>query len=100
MSWFKRQEAEAEGAMEGSFASSVEASGEKRVKTEGLWIKCDRCRQVIFKADLEANSMVCPKCDQHFRIGARQRIEILLEPGYELVDLELRSTDPLKFVDT
>ncbi len=44
--------------------------------------------------------MVCPKCDQHFRIGARQRIDLLLEPGYELVDLELRPTDPLKFVDT
>ena len=41
---------------------------------------------MIWKADLEANLMVCPKCDQHFRIGARQRIEMLLEPGYELVD--------------
>src|SRR5450631_367253 len=99
MAWFKRQESEAEGASEG-FSSAVDASGEKRVKTEGLWIKCEKCRQIIWKADLEANQMVCPKCDQHFRIGARQRIDLLLEPGYELVDLELRSTDPLKFVDT
>ncbi|HVJ08692.1 MAG TPA: acetyl-CoA carboxylase, carboxyltransferase subunit beta [Acidisarcina sp.] len=99
MSWFKRQEAEVEGSGEASFGNSVDASGEKRVKTEGLWIKCDRCRQIIWKADLEANQMVCPKCEQHFRIGARQRIDLLLDPGYELVDLELRSTDPLKFVD-
>ncbi len=99
MSWFKRQGSEVEGVGEASFESSVDASGEKRVKTEGLWIKCDRCRQVIWKADLEANLMVCPKCDQHFRIGSRQRIEMLLDPGYELVDMELRSTDPLKFAD-
>ena len=99
MSWFKRQGSEVEGVGEASFESSVDASGEKRVKTEGLWIKCDRCRQIIWKADLEANLMVCPKCDQHFRIGSRQRIEMLLDPGYELVDIELRSTDPLKFAD-
>lgn len=99
MSWFKRQESDAEGTGEGSFASSVDSSGEKRVKTEGLWIKCERCHHIIWKADLEANLMVCPKCDRHFRIGARQRIEQLLDPGYDLVDLELRSTDPLQFVD-
>jgi acetyl-CoA carboxylase carboxyl transferase subunit beta len=99
MAWFKRQESEIDGAGEASFGSSVDASGEKRVKTEGLWIKCESCRQIIWKADLEANLMVCPKCDHHFRIGARQRIEILLDPGFELVDLELKSTDPLKFVD-
>ena len=43
--------------------------------------------------------MVCPKCGYHFRLGARERVEMLLEPGYELVDLELRSTDPLDFTD-
>jgi acetyl-CoA carboxylase beta subunit len=41
---------------------------------------------VIWKADLEANLNVCPKCQHHFKIGARQRIDLLLEPGYELVD--------------
>jgi acetyl-CoA carboxylase carboxyl transferase subunit beta len=43
--------------------------------------------------------MVCPKCGHHFRIGARSRIDMLLEPGYELVDLNLKSTDPLDFTD-
>jgi len=90
MTWFKRQEGEIEGAME---------NNEKRVRTEGLWIKCDGCRQVIWKADLEANLSVCPKCGHHFRMGAGPRIEMLLDPGYSLVDLELKSTDPLHFVD-
>ena len=57
------------------------------------------CRQTICKADLEANLNVCPKCQHHFNIGARQRIDMLLEPGYELVDRGLRSTDPLNFTD-
>jgi acetyl-CoA carboxylase carboxyl transferase subunit beta len=48
---------------------------------------------------MEENLNVCPKCGYHFHIGARRRIELLLEPGYELVDLELRSTDPLDFTD-
>jgi len=87
MSWFKRQE------------NKIENEGEKTVRTEGLWIKCESCDQVIFRADLEANSHVCPKCGHHFRIGARTRIELLLEPGYEIVDTELKSTDPLKFSD-
>lgn len=87
MSWFKRQE------------NKIESAGEKTVRTEGLWIKCDGCEQVIFKADLEANFWVCPKCENHFRIGARARIEMLLEPGFEIVDTELKSTDPLNFSD-
>ncbi|MHB1023374.1 MAG: acetyl-CoA carboxylase, carboxyltransferase subunit beta [Acidobacteriaceae bacterium] len=87
MSWFKREESE------------IEASDEKNVRTEGLWIKCEGCRQIIWKADLEANLQVCPKCQKHFRFDARSRIVNLLEPGYELVDLELKSTDPLEFTD-
>jgi acetyl-CoA carboxylase carboxyl transferase subunit beta len=57
------------------------------------------CRAVVWKAELEANLNVCPKCQHHFKIGARQRINLLLEPGYELVDGGLRSTDPLNFAD-
>jgi acetyl-CoA carboxylase carboxyl transferase subunit beta len=88
MSWFKRDD-------DGGFGSD----GEKNVRTEGLWTKCPGCTQAIFKKDLEANLNVCPKCGHHFRIHARRRIELLLEPGYELVDTELRSTDPLDFTD-
>jgi len=51
------------------------------------------------KANLLANLNVCPKCQHHFKMGARQRMDLLLEPGYELVDGGLRSTDPLNFTD-
>lgn len=87
MSWFKREENE------------IVNDAERTVRTEGLWVRCPKCRQIIFKADLEANLYLCPKCDYHFRIGARERIASLLEPGYQLVDLDLRSTDPLSFTD-
>jgi acetyl-CoA carboxylase carboxyl transferase subunit beta len=87
MSWFRRQD------------SNIEGAGGNRVRTEGLWIKCDACEQIIWKAELEANLQVCPKCGHHFKLGAQARIAALLEPGFELVDGNLRSTDPLHFVD-
>ncbi len=90
MSWFKRED---NGGIGGS------DDGEKTVRTEGLWTKCPGCAQAIFKKDLEQNLNVCPKCGHHFRINAKRRIALLLEPGFELVDLELRSTDPLDFTD-
>jgi acetyl-CoA carboxylase carboxyl transferase subunit beta len=81
-------------------SNGVTGSGEApRVRTEGLWSKCHGCRQILFKAELQANLNVCPKCGYHFKIGARQRLDLLLDPGYTLVDGNLRSTDPLNFVD-
>src|SRR6266571_906384 len=89
MSWFKRENSE------------LEATGEKkRVRTEGLWVKCDNCRQIIWKKDLEENLGVCPKCERHFRIDARTRLSQLLDDdNFEVDDTALASTDPLKFVD-
>jgi acetyl-CoA carboxylase carboxyl transferase subunit beta len=88
MAWFKRESGDLDG------------SGEKRVRTEGLWVKCESCRQIIWKKDLEENLNVCPKCDKHFRIDARTRLAQLLDDGqYETFDGNLSSTDPLKFVD-
>lgn len=70
------------------------------MRTEGLWVKCDTCRQIIWKKDLEDNLNVCPKCDRHFRIDARGRLAQLLDDNeYEVSDSNLVSTDPLKFVD-
>ncbi len=78
----------------------MDTSGEKNVRTEGLWVKCDGCRQIIWKKDLEDNLNVCPKCDKHFRIDARARLSYLFDGGqYEVFDNKLVSTDPLKFVD-
>jgi acetyl-CoA carboxylase carboxyl transferase subunit beta len=88
MAWFKRQSGE------------LEASGEKKVRTEGLWVKCENCRQIIWKKDLEENLNVCPKCDKHFRIDARTRLANLFDNGeYETFNDNLTSTDPLKFID-
>ena len=88
MAWFKRE------------AGELDTSGEKRVKTEGLWVKCENCRQIIWKKDLEENMNVCPKCDKHFRIDARTRLAQLLDDNqYETFDGDIASTDPLKFVD-
>jgi len=88
MAWFKRESGE------------LDTSGEKKVRTEGLWVKCENCRQIIWKKDLEENMNVCPKCDRHFRIDARTRLAQLLDDNqYEIFDPNLASTDPLKFVD-
>ena len=88
MAWFRRE------------SGDVETTGEKRVRTEGLWVKCEGCRQIIWKKDLDANLNVCPKCERHFRIDARARIDLLLDEGsFQLEDLNLSSSDPLKFVD-
>jgi len=104
MSWFKRTDPNLEpddpdAGENGDFASESDDDA-PRVRTEGLWIKCPGCRSPIFKAELEANLNVCPKCGHHFKIGARLRMDMLLEPGYTLVDGNLRSTDPLNFTDT
>ena len=88
MSWFKRESVE------------LDTSGEKKVKTEGLWVKCEQCRQIIWKKDLEENLNVCPKCDKHFRIDAPTRLAYLYDDAkYETFDTNLASTDPLKFTD-
>jgi acetyl-CoA carboxylase carboxyl transferase subunit beta len=99
MTWFKRENGDNPVAVSGPVVENGNDSGTKNVRTEGLWVKCPGCRQPIYKADLDANLNVCPKCQHHFRIGARERIELLLEPGYEFVDTGLRSTDPLNFCD-
>src|SRR5690349_23302413 len=90
MSWFKRE------------ASKLQPTDEdKRIRTEGLWVKCDGCRQIIWKKELEDNFNVCPKCDYHFRIDAQSRIALLLDDGgIQIRDEKLASTDPLIFSDT
>jgi acetyl-CoA carboxylase carboxyl transferase subunit beta len=88
MAWFKRE------------AGELDTSGQKTVRTEGLWVKCEGCRQIIWKKDLEENLNVCPKCEKHFRIDARRRLALLLDENqYEMFDGNISSTDPLKFVD-
>jgi acetyl-CoA carboxylase carboxyl transferase subunit beta len=73
----------------------------KRVRTEGLWLKCDHCGQIVWRKALEDNYQVCPKCGHHGRLDARKRLAMLFDGGkFEEFDQGLVSTDPLEFVDT
>ena len=88
MSWFKREE------------QQLDTSGERTVRSEGLWVKCEGCRQIIWKKDLEANLNVCPKCEKHFRIDTRTRLGYLFDEGvFTEEDGNLETTDPLNFTD-
>jgi acetyl-CoA carboxylase carboxyl transferase subunit beta len=88
MSWFKRDDKKTQAS-----------DAEKTVKTEGLWQKCESCREIIWKKDLENTNQVCPRCGAHFRLDARARLQLLFDNG-EFVehDGELRSNDPLGFI--
>lgn len=91
MAWFKRSK------------KSIEQQtppDERRVKTEGLWTKCQNCRAIVWKKDLESNLNVCPKCQHHFRMNAKQRLELLLDGRWVEHDAGLSSVDPLHFADT
>jgi acetyl-CoA carboxylase carboxyl transferase subunit beta len=91
MAWFKRDK------------KSIDAATppeERRVRTEGLWVKCESCRTIVFRKDLEANLFVCPKCQFHFKMNAKQRLGMLLDSRWTEHDAGMTSTDPLKFVDT
>ncbi len=91
MAWFTRQKPGVEGT----------AEADKRVRTEGLWLKCESCGQIIWKKTLDDNMQVCPKCEHHFRLDARARLGMLFDEGsYEELDAELVSTDPLHFEDS
>jgi acetyl-CoA carboxylase carboxyl transferase subunit beta len=75
---------------------------EKKVKIpEGLWIKCDNCKEIIYKKEIERNLKVCPKCDYHFRITARERLELVIDEGsFVELDEGLAPLDFLEFRDT
>ncbi len=89
MTWFRKEK------------QPLEAPKEKHVQTEGLWVKCDGCKQILWKKDLEANLQCCPKCGYHFKMGSYARLEMLFDEGrYTEHDARLTSTDPLKFRDT
>jgi acetyl-CoA carboxylase carboxyl transferase subunit beta len=77
------------------------APGERRTPVpEGLWVKCPSCEAVLYRTDLENNLYVCPKCAHHSRVGARERVEQLLDPeGRFEIGLEVVPIDSLKFRD-
>ncbi len=74
----------------------------KRVKVpEGLWIKCNSCKEIIYRKEVDKNQKICPKCNYHFRISARERITLLTDDAsFSEIGVGLISTDPLNFKDT
>jgi acetyl-CoA carboxylase carboxyl transferase subunit beta len=90
MAWFKKEK------------TPKQPVEEKRVRIPGgLWVKCDNCREIIYKKEVLRNANVCPKCNYHFRISARERLQILFDNGlYEEFDRDIQPSDPLSWKDT
>ena len=88
MAWFKR-------------TNRLEPSEARRVKIpEGLWVKCNNCRELVYRKELEKNFHVCPKCDYHFPISVEERIALILDEGsFKERDASMEATDPLNFKD-
>jgi acetyl-CoA carboxylase carboxyl transferase subunit beta len=83
------------------FKKSKELKPDKKVKIpEGLWVKCESCREIIYKKEIDRNLRICPKCNYHFRISARERLKLLVDDGsFVEMDASLASSDPLQFRD-
>jgi acetyl-CoA carboxylase carboxyl transferase subunit beta len=84
------------------FKKTKEQKIDKKVKIpEGLWVKCENCREIVYKKEIEKNLKVCPKCNYHFRISARERLELILDEGsFAETEAGVTSADPLGFKDT
>jgi acetyl-CoA carboxylase carboxyl transferase subunit beta len=94
MAWFKRDTDK---------LGETPLPEERTVKTEGIFVKCESedCGVTIYRKDLKANLSVCPTCNYHFRLTARERLQMLFDDGkYEERDANLEPVDPLNFVDT
>ena len=90
MSWFDK-----------IIPSRIKTENRTKSVPEGLWSKCPSCDSVLYRTELERNAFVCPKCNSHQRIGARNRLELFLdENSHTELFAEIESTDPLKFKDS
>lgn len=83
------------------FKKSKDIKTDKKVKIpEGLWVKCESCREIIYKKEIDKNLRICPKCNYHFRISARERLKLIADEGsFVEMDAGLSSKDPLNFRD-
>jgi acetyl-CoA carboxylase carboxyl transferase subunit beta len=94
MNWFKKSEEEPKDSKPKEKREDIKLS-------DDLWVKCNSCSQIIYRMVIERNLQVCPKCNYHFQIPARKRIEGLADPGSFMEhDAHLASGDPLEFKDT
>lgn len=91
MTWFKKSEEEKEGR----------EKREELKPSDQLWVKCNSCNEIIYRKVIERNFQVCPKCNYHFQIPARRRVDSVVDPGtFVEYDAELVSADPLEFKDS
>ncbi|HKO55950.1 MAG TPA: acetyl-CoA carboxylase, carboxyltransferase subunit beta [Thermoanaerobaculia bacterium] len=89
MAWFRKEK------------KPKEAVEKQTAIPEGLWVKCDECKEIVYRKEVEANFNTCPKCSYHFRLSARERFEMLFDDNkYKEFATEIRSGDPLGFRDT
>lgn len=88
MAWFRREQ------------TPLPAREQESRVPEGLWIKCTSCKEIIYRKEVVQNLSVCPKCGFHFRISARERLELLFDGAWQEFDQGLSSADPLGFRDT
>jgi acetyl-CoA carboxylase carboxyl transferase subunit beta len=92
MSWFRRDKPKIE---------DQDLDEERKVKTEGIFVKCPECDASLYKRELIESFQVCAHCDYHFRFPARERLDMLFDDGvYERLDEDVTSGDPLEFFDT
>jgi acetyl-CoA carboxylase carboxyl transferase subunit beta len=92
MSWFRRNKPKIE---------EQQKDEERKVLTEGIFVKCPECENPLYKRELIESLQVCTHCAYHFRLGARERLDTLFDDGrYEKLDEDVTSSDPLEFVDT
>lgn len=84
------------------FKRTKEAKIKKKVKIpEGLWIKCDSCKEIVYKKEIDKNLQVCPKCNYHFRISAKERINLIVDEGsFTEINSDIAPGDPLNFKDS
>jgi acetyl-CoA carboxylase carboxyl transferase subunit beta len=90
MAWFKKEK-----------TPKLPAGDRRFTIPEGLWVKCDNCKEIIYKKEVARNANVCPKCNYHFRISARERLETMYDDGrFREFDTDIAPVDALGFVDT
>ena len=90
MAWFKKEK------------TLKQRTTERKIKMpEGLWVKCLACQEMVYKKEVVRNVNVCPKCNYHFRISPRERLEMLLDDGrYTEFDTDIAPVDSLQFKDS
>ncbi len=90
MAWFKKSE-----------SSGSEESRKRPKAAEGLWLKCNHCREIIYRKEVDRNNKVCPKCDYHFPISVQERVALLVDLGsFKEWETDLAPQDPLEFSDS